>query len=90
MKRKFIETPEFQRLCKKGKVKEKYIRALQIELLENPQKGDLIVGSGALEKYESQVIIEEKVEVIMSFTQILNIMRSFFCGWSLTKRMLTT
>lgn len=50
MKRKFVETNEFRKLCKQNNVKEKHILSLQNELLENPKKGALIVGSGGARK----------------------------------------
>jgi hypothetical protein len=50
MKRKFVETPEFQKLCRSVKIKDSHIFALQNELLDNPEKGDLIVGSGGARK----------------------------------------
>lgn len=50
MVRKFIETPEFQNMCKRLKVSDQHIRTLQQELLDDPKKGDLIVGTGGARK----------------------------------------
>jgi len=50
MIRKFVETPEFRKCCQKHKISDAHIRALQDELLSNPKKGDLIVGSGGTRK----------------------------------------
>lgn len=50
MIRKFVETPEFLKLCKAMGVNDSHIRNLQTELLANPARGDLIVGSGGARK----------------------------------------
>jgi len=50
MRCRFVETAEFQKLCKRNKVKDHHIHAFQNELLDDPKKGDLIVGSGGARK----------------------------------------
>ncbi len=50
MERKFVETPEFRKLCKECKVSDKHIFELQKDLLANPEKGVLVVGSGGARK----------------------------------------
>ena len=46
----FIETPIFTKQASGGLFKDDELKQLQAELLENPNKGDLIAGSGGLRK----------------------------------------
>lgn len=46
----FIETPVFTKQASGGLFSDEELKQLQEDLLENPQKGELIVGSGGLRK----------------------------------------
>jgi len=46
----FIETPVFTRQASGGLFTDEELKQLQQDLLENPNKGDLISGSGGLRK----------------------------------------
>lgn len=46
----FIETDEFKATLKELKITEEQLQLLQIELLANPDKGDLMVGTGGARK----------------------------------------
>jgi hypothetical protein len=46
----FIETPIFTKQASGGLFEDDELKQLQAELLENPNKGDLIAGSGGLRK----------------------------------------
>jgi len=46
----FIETPIFTKQASGGLFTDKELKQLQNELLEDPNKGDLITGSGGLRK----------------------------------------
>lgn len=46
----FIETPTFTKQASGGLFTDEELKQLQTELLQNPNKGDLIAGSGGLRK----------------------------------------
>jgi len=46
----FIETPIFTKQASGGLFTDEELKLLQKELIENPEKGDLIAGSGGLRK----------------------------------------
>lgn len=50
MNRIVICTDEFLRYLEKHRIEDEHIRTLENELLLNPQKGDLIVGTGGVRK----------------------------------------
>ena len=50
VRRLFIETDEFKAIVKELKITQEQLQLLQIELLANPNKGDLMVGTGGARK----------------------------------------
>lgn len=51
MSREFVELPEFHKNWNELGLSEESLRMLQIELLKNPQAGDVVPGTGGLRKY---------------------------------------
>jgi len=50
VRRLFVETDEFKTIVKELKISQEQIQLLQIELLANPVKGALMVGTGGARK----------------------------------------
>ena len=90
MIRKFVETPEFMRMCERIGVKGDHMRELQNELLANPKKGDLIVGSGGARKVRVGCGQRGKSGSYRFFTPTSHRTASFFSGLCWTKKKLTT
>jgi len=51
LSREFIELPQFHKNWNELGLDEESLRMLQIQLLKNPQAGDVVPGTGGLRKY---------------------------------------
>lgn len=60
MSREFIELPQFHKIWNELGLDEESLRILQIQLLKNPQAGDVVTGTGGLRKYRFRLPNRDK------------------------------